>query len=64
MIQAVISPMGGRMLPSQGAGPVNKDGELLGTIGGSGATGQQDEDCAQAGPAASPPNYANILFKG
>ena len=31
------------MLPSQGAGPVIKDGELLGTIGG------QDEDCAQVG---------------
>ena len=41
--------MGGRMLPAQGAVPVLKDGELVGAIGGSGATAQQDEDCAQAG---------------
>ena len=39
------------MLPAQGAVPVLKDGELVGAIGGSGATGQQDEDCAKAGLA-------------
>ena len=49
VIQAVISAMGGRMLPAQGAVPVLKDGELVGAIGGSGATAQQDEDCARAG---------------
>ena len=52
VIQAVIASMGGRMLPAQGAVPVHKDGELAGAIGGSGATAQQDEDCAQAGLAA------------
>ncbi len=52
VIQAVIAAMGGRMLPAQGAVPVLKDGELAGAIGGSGATAQQDEDCAQAGLAA------------
>ena len=52
VIQAVIATMGGRMLPAQGAVPVLKDGELVGAIGGSGATAQQDEDCAQAGMAA------------
>ena len=52
VIQAVIATMGGRMLPAQGAVPVLRDGELLGAIGGSGATAQQDEDCAQAGLAA------------
>ena len=52
VIQAVIAAMGGRMLPAQGAVPVNKDGELAGAIGGSGATAQQDENCAQAGLAA------------
>jgi uncharacterized protein GlcG (DUF336 family) len=40
------------MLPAQGAVPVHKDGELVGAIGASGATSQQDEDCAQAGLAA------------
>jgi glc operon protein GlcG len=52
VIQAIIATMGGRMLPAQGAVPVHKDGELAGAIGGSGATSQQDEDCAQAGLAA------------
>ncbi len=51
VIQAVIATLGGRMLPAQGAVPVHKDGELVGAIGGSGATAQQDEDCAQAGLA-------------
>ena len=52
VIQAVIASMGGRMLPAQGAVPILKDGELVGSIGGSGATAQQDEECAQAGLAA------------
>ncbi len=52
VIQAVIAAMGGRMLPAQGAVPVQKGGELVGAIGGSGATAQQDEECAQAGLAA------------
>jgi glc operon protein GlcG len=52
VIQAVISAMGGRMLPAQGAVPVVKNGELVGAIGGSGATADQDEECAQAGLAA------------
>ncbi len=49
VIQAIIATMGGKMLAAQGAVPVLKDGELVGAIGGSGATAQQDEDCAQAG---------------
>ncbi len=52
VIQALIATMGGGMLPAQGAVPVHKNGELLGSIGGSGATAQQDEECAQAGLAA------------
>ena len=52
VIQSIISTLGGRMLPAQGAVPVHKNGELVGSIGGSGATGQQDEDCAKAGLAA------------
>ena len=52
VIQAIIASMGGRMLPAQGALPVHKEGELAGAIGGSGATAQQDEECAQAGLAA------------
>ena len=52
VIQAVIAAMGGRMLPARGAVPVYKAGELVGAIGGSGATAEQDEQCAQAGAAA------------
>ena len=52
VIQAIIASMGGRMLPAQGAVPLHKNGELVGAIGGSGATAQEDEECAQAGSAA------------
>ena len=51
VIQAVIAALGGRMLPARGAVPVLKSTELLGAIGASGATAEQDELCAQAGAA-------------
>jgi glc operon protein GlcG len=51
VLQAVIASMGGRMLPAQGAVPVVKSSELMGAIGASGATAEQDEQCAQAGAA-------------
>ena len=50
--QAIISTMGGRMLPAYGPVPARKNGDLVGSIGGSGATAQQDEECAQDGLAA------------
>ena len=52
VIQAIIATMGGRMLPARGAVPVHQAGELVGAIGASGATAEQDEQCAQAGAAA------------
>jgi glc operon protein GlcG len=52
VIQSIIATLGGRMLPAQGAVPIYKHGALVGAIGGSGATAQQDEACAQAGGAA------------
>ena len=51
VLQAVIATHGGRMLPAQGAVPVVKSSELVGAIGASGATAEQDEQCAQAGAA-------------
>ena len=51
VIQAVIASLGGRMLPARGAVPVYQAGELVGAIGASGATAEQDEQCAQAGAA-------------
>ena len=43
---------GGEMLFLQGAVPIMKDGQSLGALGCSGATGQQDEDAATAGVKA------------
>lgn len=40
---------GGRFIPSQGALPIYKDGELVGAAGGSGGAPQEDEDCVRAG---------------
>ena len=44
---------GGEMLFLQGAVPILKDGQPVGALGCSGATGQQDEDAAKAGVAAT-----------
>ena len=40
------------MLPAQGAVPMDKHGDLVGALGGSGVTAHQDEACAHAGGAA------------
>ena len=52
VIQAIMATQGGRIIPAQGALPIVRDGEIVGAIGGSGGTAQQDEDCARVGLAA------------
>lgn len=52
VVQAILATQGGRMVPAQGALPILRSGELIGAIGGSGGTAQQDEECARAGLAA------------
>ena len=52
VIQAIMASQGGRIIPAQGALPIVRDGEIVGAIGGSGGTAQQDEDCARVGLAA------------
>lgn len=42
----------GRMYPMQGAVPLTRNSQVLGAIGCSGGTGQQDEDAAKSGAAA------------
>jgi uncharacterized protein GlcG (DUF336 family) len=42
----------GKMFFAQGAVPIAKDGEVVGAVGVSGATSQQDEDVAKASVAA------------
>ena len=51
VIQSVIATLGGRMLAAQGAVPIYQNDELVGAIGASGATAEQDEECAVAGLA-------------
>jgi uncharacterized protein GlcG (DUF336 family) len=42
----------GRFTPQPGAVPIYSDGQLLGALGASGGTGQQDEDVCAAAVAA------------
>jgi uncharacterized protein GlcG (DUF336 family) len=46
---AIITMTHGRFTPQTGAVPIYRDGILLGALGASGGTGEQDEDmCARA----------------
>ena len=49
VMRAVMEVERGEFVPGIGALPIMKDGELVGAIGGSGGTGQEDEDAARAG---------------
>ena len=51
VVQAIMATQGGRIIPAQGALAIIRDGEIVGAIGGSGGTAQQDEDCARVGLA-------------
>lgn len=52
VIQGIFASLGGKMVPAQGAVPIHRDGEIIGAIGGSGGTAEEDEVCAKAGLAA------------
>ena len=49
VFRGLMAMEGGHMIPGIGALPVYKNGELVGAVGGSGGTGQQDEDASRAG---------------
>ena len=49
IFQGIKAGEGDHMILSQGAVPIVRDGETIGAVGVGGGTGQQDEDCAQAG---------------
>lgn len=53
VFRGLMAMEGGHMIPGQGALPVFKDGELVGAVGGSGGTAQEDEDAARAGIEAA-----------
>ena len=50
---ALATMTGGRFTPQPGAVPVYADGRLVGALGASGGTGQQDEDVCAAAVTAS-----------
>ena len=51
IMRAVMEVERGEFVPGQGALPIYMDGELIGAVGGSGGTAQEDEDCSRAGIA-------------
>ena len=53
VFRGLMAMEGGHMIPGQGALPVFKDGALVGAVGGSGGTAQEDEDAALAGIQAA-----------
>jgi glc operon protein GlcG len=52
VLRAVMEVERGEFVPGQGALPIFKNGELIGAIGGSGGTAQEDEDASRAGVEA------------
>ena len=53
VFRGLMAMEGGHMIPGQGALPVIKDGVLVGAVGGSGGTAQEDEDASLAGIQAA-----------
>ena len=51
IMRAVMEVERGEFVPGQGALPIYVNGELIGAVGGSGGTAQEDEDCSRAGIA-------------
>ena len=51
-VQAIIARSGGRAIPRQGAVPLFRDGNVMGAVGTSGATSEEDEQISAAGAAA------------
>ena len=49
VFRGLMAMEGGHMIPGQGALPVFRDGVLVGAVGGSGGTAQEDEDASLAG---------------
>ena len=52
VLRGFMAMEGGHMIPGIGALPVYRGAELVGAVGGSGGTGQEDEDASRAGIVA------------
>ena len=51
--RGLMAMEGGHMIPGQGAVPPYRGNELVGAVGGSGGTAQEDEDASRAGVEAA-----------
>ena len=49
VFRALQIQMGGRLIMSQGAVPIFRNGEVIGACGVGGGTPEEDEECARAG---------------
>lgn len=52
VFRSLVTMHGGHIVPGQGALPVTRGNEVIGGIGVSGGTGQEDEDVARAALSA------------
>jgi glc operon protein GlcG len=50
--QAMPATLAGQALPTPGGSPIIRGGRVIGGIGCGGGTGEQDQECADAGAAA------------
>ena len=50
--QAMPAVVAGQVLPTAGGSPIVRGGRVIGGIGCGGGTGEQDQECADAGAAA------------
>jgi uncharacterized protein GlcG (DUF336 family) len=51
IVQGIMMAEGGHMIPSKGAVPIIRHGQVEGACGVGGGTSDEDEDCARAGVA-------------
>ena len=49
--RGIVAADGGRMILGRGAVPILREGRVVGACGVGGGTGEEDEECAQAGVA-------------
>lgn len=52
VFRALVTMQGGHLVLGQGAVPINRGDEVIGAVGVSGATAQEDEDIAKVAAAA------------
>ncbi len=53
VFRSVLIREAGRIIPGQGAVPIKRGDQVIGAIGASGGTSQEDEDASAAGAAAA-----------